>query len=152
MMRHGSVLSAGVALFRQDSVPPRVLLLRVYRNWDFPKGRVEPGETPLAAAKRELAEETGVTQAIFLAGEAWRETEPYGSGKVARYYLAVTDKPEVYLPVNPQLGRPEHHAFRWVDCHAAAKLLPARLLPILRWACAEMAAAPEMRRSRQSDA
>ncbi len=34
--------------------------------WSFPGGKVEPGETPLAAALRELAEETG------LAGTGWR--------------------------------------------------------------------------------
>ena len=28
--------------------------------WEFPGGRVEPGEEPLAAARRELAEETGL--------------------------------------------------------------------------------------------
>ncbi len=43
----------------------RVLLVRQYRLaalaslWELPAGRVDPGETVLAAAKRELAEETG---------------------------------------------------------------------------------------------
>lgn len=43
----------------------RVLLIRQYRHsvgeflWELVAGRKEPGETPLAAAKRELAEETG---------------------------------------------------------------------------------------------
>ena len=36
----------------------RVLLLRVYNYWDCPKGVVEPGEDPLAAARREVREET----------------------------------------------------------------------------------------------
>ncbi|MGE0079894.1 MAG: NUDIX domain-containing protein [Thiohalomonadaceae bacterium] len=129
-----------MVLFRQDSVPPKCLLLRAYRNWDFPKGRVEPGELPLQAARRELAEETGVTRITLLADEDWRETAPYAEGKVARYYVAVTDQTDVYLPVNPLLGRPEHHAFRWVDCATAETLLPPRLLPILRWACAEAGA------------
>jgi ADP-ribose pyrophosphatase len=46
---------------------PRVLLERQYRYaagmrmWELPAGRVDPGEKPLAAAKRELIEETGYT-------------------------------------------------------------------------------------------
>jgi ADP-ribose pyrophosphatase len=46
---------------------PRVLLERQYRYaagqrmWELPAGRVDPGENHLAAAKRELLEETGYT-------------------------------------------------------------------------------------------
>lgn len=38
-----------------------VLLIRdSYRNWGFPKGHVEDGESPETAALREVAEETGL--------------------------------------------------------------------------------------------
>jgi len=40
----------------------------------------------------------------------------------------------VTLPVSPELGRPEHHEFRWTGWDEARALLPARLLPILDWA------------------
>lgn len=32
------------------------------KNWSFPKGGGEPGETPLDSAKREVFEETGISQ------------------------------------------------------------------------------------------
>jgi ADP-ribose pyrophosphatase len=47
--------------------PPRVLLERQYRHaagqrlWELPAGSLEPGENKLAAARRELLEETGFT-------------------------------------------------------------------------------------------
>ena len=46
---------------------PRLLLERQYRHaaqqfmWEFPAGRIDEGERELAAAKRELLEETGYT-------------------------------------------------------------------------------------------
>ena len=40
--------SAGVIVVRRTPEGPRFLLLRSYRYWDFPKGQVETGETPLA--------------------------------------------------------------------------------------------------------
>jgi putative (di)nucleoside polyphosphate hydrolase len=36
-------------------------------SWQMPQGGLDPGEDALAAARRELAEETGVTSAEFLA-------------------------------------------------------------------------------------
>jgi len=136
----GSVhtLSAGVVVVRRWPDGWRFLLLRAWRNWDFPKGEVEAGEAPLAAARREVAEETGLLELAFRWGEGWCETAPYGRGKVARYYLAEARRGEVTLPVNPELGRPEHHEFRWIAGDAAGRLLPARLQRVLEWARANL--------------
>ena len=126
--------SAGVVVVRRDSGGWRLLVLRAYRNWDFPKGRVEPGETPLDAAIRETAEEASIRDLVFHWGEAYCETEPYRGGKVARYYLAETAQVNILLPVSPELGRPEHDEWRWVNLDEAGRLLPPRLQPILAWA------------------
>lgn len=62
-VRHsGSVVV--LAIDRSDG-EPRILLVRQYRYpadayiWELPAGRIDEGENPLAAAKRELIEETG---------------------------------------------------------------------------------------------
>src|SRR5205823_2507457 len=73
------------------------------------KGLVEPGEAPLAAALREAREEASLDSIELPWGEAFRETEPYAGGKVARYYVGMSAGGNVRLPVSRELGRPEHH-------------------------------------------
>jgi len=127
-------LSAGIVVTRRLGGAPHYLLLRAYQYWDFPKGEVERGEQPLQAAKREVKEETTLEDLVFHWGEVYRETPPYGRGKIARYYLAESQQGEVALPVNPELGHPEHHEFRWLRYPAARACLGGRLQPVLDWA------------------
>ena len=72
----------------------------------------------------------------------WKNEEPtvlcvraYGSGKkskTATYFLAdrISDK-EPYLPINPELGKPENDEYRWVPVSHIDNLLPSRLLPVM---------------------
>lgn len=133
-----AALSAGVVVVRRDAGGWRLLVLRAYRNWDFPKGGVEPDEAPLEAAIRETAEEAGISDLAFNWGENYCDTAPYRGGKVARYYLAETGQAAITLPVSPELGRPEHHEWRWVSFEEAGRLLPPRLQPVLEWAWAQL--------------
>ena len=56
-----------LAVEEEADSEPRVLLERQYRHaarqmlWELPAGRIDEGENDLAAAKRELLEETGYT-------------------------------------------------------------------------------------------
>ena len=126
--------AAGVVVFRRTGNGFYFLVLRAYKNWDFPKGLVDPGEDQLSAAKRELREETGLASVDFPFGEEYRETLPYSGNKIARYYLGETEEVEIELPVSPELGRPEHHEYRWVTFDEAEELLPPRLAIVLEWA------------------
>jgi 8-oxo-dGTP pyrophosphatase MutT (NUDIX family) len=131
-------LSAGVVVVRQTAEGWRFLLLRAFNHWDFPKGMVEPGEEPLDAARREVREESMIDDLEFRWGEPSTRTGPYSRGKVACYYIATTRTEEITLSVNPELGRPEHSEFRWVDYDEAVQLVSPRVRPVLRWAAQVM--------------
>jgi 8-oxo-dGTP pyrophosphatase MutT (NUDIX family) len=141
-------LSAGVVVVRDTPEGWRYLLLRAFTHWDFPKGMVEPGEEPLAAAIREVQEESLIEDLRFDWGYEFIETAPYSRGKVARYYLAQTSTIAVTLPVIELLGRPEHNEFRWVDEEGALALVSARVLPIIQWAAPKIASPTDRARAR----
>jgi len=66
-IRRAIVRHRGSAVMMAVDARRRVLLVRQYRLpargylWELPAGRIDEGETALAAAKRELREETGCT-------------------------------------------------------------------------------------------
>ncbi len=105
----GSTLSCGAVVVRQTDVGWLTLMLRAYKNWDFPKGMCEDGERPMETALREVGEESGISELTFDWGDRYTETGPYHRGKVARYYLAITIEEKVVMGISPELGRPEHH-------------------------------------------
>ena len=63
--------SAGIIVIDRDSKgsEPTILCVRAYANWDFPKGQLDPDESYVEAAVRELEEEIGTAKAEII-GEA----------------------------------------------------------------------------------
>ena len=81
---------------------PRVLLERQYRHaandylWELPAGRIDPGESELHAAKRELIEETGYR------ADRWR--------RILKFYASpgfVAETMAVYLAKGLRAGQAE---------------------------------------------
>ena len=59
-MARSPVMAAGGIVLRQGQTPlVAVVRLRKRNEWVLPKGRLDHGETPRAAAEREVVEETG---------------------------------------------------------------------------------------------
>ncbi len=58
--------SAGGVIYRWRDEVPHILLIRDgYAHWGLPKGHLESGETPDAAALREAQEETGLGDLVL---------------------------------------------------------------------------------------
>ena len=85
-MARAPVLAAGGIVLRQAE-PPLVAVVRLRKRneWVLPKGKLDDGETPRAAAEREVMEETGHDVAVheFLGTLAY---ESRGGAKVVHYW------------------------------------------------------------------
>ncbi len=74
--RRRKVKSCGVILFRRQ--PELEFLLMIHpKRLDLPKGHVDPGETDLECALREMEEETGVPRSAVKIEERFRFEEIY---------------------------------------------------------------------------
>ncbi len=123
-----TIHAAGIVLYEKaDANRRRYLLLRnaQHGTWGFAKGHLEPGEDPLAAARRETAEETGM--ALFDIDPDFEMTVAYevrgargvryeGGVKHTAYYLARTEAPTLELSA-------EHDRGVWLDAEKALETL-----------------------------
>ena len=130
--------SAGVAVVDLKSgtgEEPTVLCVRAYANWDFPKGQLEKGESHRQAAQREVLEEVSLihgTDYVITDRANPPTSVTYGKGKkrkTATYFigLAMPGCATPFLPVNPELGKPENDEYRWVPISELRDLMPGRL-------------------------
>ena len=109
-----SEFACGFILLRGD----RTLLLRhTAGHWAPPKGRLEPEEADLAAAHRELAEETGLTGVRVIAGfhheiSYLKRRNGKAIPKRVLFFLAESLSGDVQLS-------DEHTAFAWEPWNAA---------------------------------
>lgn len=131
--------SAGLLLFRRTSAAPEVLLAHpggpFWKHkdagaWTIPKGLIDEGEEPLAAAQREFFEETGLQpHGPYLPLGTVRQK----AGKVIHAWAFEGDADPSQLHSNPVIlpggrpGFPEIDRFGWFTLEEARhKLNPAQ--------------------------
>jgi hypothetical protein len=136
------ILSSGIVVFYFDGDRYRLLALRKFEQWDFPKAFVEAGSDPLQSALQTVRESTGLTELKLKWGEESRETIAFDDGSVSRYFLAESASDDVVLQAPAGAGASDDFEFRWVTAEDAEEILPPRLALILDWALARLAAGP----------
>ncbi len=112
--------SAGAVVYAVDSRDVFYLLLHGRYGWDFPHGLVHLHETDVAAALREILEETGLRVELI---PSFKEEIRYRYSKRGRtiyrevvYFLAKARDRNVTLSK-------EHDAYTWATRHEALKLI-----------------------------
>ena len=120
--------SAGVIVFRTHPKEGLQYLVLYHRGvyWNFPKGRVEPGETETEAALRELKEEAGIDNVKLV--EGWRQQTQFFFKEKRNNKIELIKKDFIlYLaraPIGTELKiSSEHNGYGWFDFKTASKYL-----------------------------
>lgn len=92
-----------------------------YGHWDFPKGNIENGESELDTIKREIMEETGITDINFIDDFRQQISYKYKKkfklvNKLVIYYIVETKSNKVVLSF-------EHVNFAWLNYNDALNRL-----------------------------
>jgi 8-oxo-dGTP pyrophosphatase MutT (NUDIX family) len=132
-MKLRSQRSAGAICYRRTRRGIQYLLLSTVHvrpgrtRWEFPKGKIEPGETTEETARREVFEETGIKAETFAPG--FRRENHYRF----RVTEELIDKTVVYFisqvaPGTPARISEESKALCWARYQTARQLLAIRSL------------------------
>jgi len=129
--RQDPVVEAAGALvwrLRQGQLQVALVHRPRYRDWSWPKGKLEPREPLLAAATREVAEEAGRPVVLGVPLPTLRYALADGRRKRVRYWAArLADDGDAHaLRARPPVGRASREEIdqvRWYDVEAADRRL-----------------------------
>lgn len=114
-------ISAGAVVFRKEDGKIKFLLLKYPSYWGFVKGNIEENESVKETVLRELEEETGIKDGVFI--EGFKEENKYTYRregklifKIVIFLLLETNTKEIKISF-------EHEDFKWCDYEEALKIV-----------------------------
>lgn len=103
--------------------------------WEFPGGKVESGEEPEEALRREIQEELCLKLCDLTPLEPVEHTYPFGTIRLLPFLARCKERPEIHLV--------EHTALRW---------LPIEETGQIEWAPADLPVLVQLREMQKSGA
>ena len=128
------LFSSGFLLFRKQK-QLQFLLMKHSTRWDLPKGHLDPGETKLQAALRELSEETGLN-----ASSVWVDPNFVFENRYWVTYMRNGRKKQFkeltiylgFLERDKPILLTEHEGSEWIDWSPPHQIQPETIDPLLK--------------------
>lgn len=129
------IKSCGFLIFRNEF--QSFLLMKHKTRWDLPKGHVDPGESDMECALRELEEETGIKPSQLTVDENFRYLDVYTvrpkkhdyqpHEKNLIIFLAEIDDGETEIQLT------EHIGYEWIDWNPPHEIQEKTIDPLLEF-------------------
>jgi bis(5'-nucleosidyl)-tetraphosphatase len=130
------VKSCGFILFTGDRTNPQksFLLMKHRERYDLPKGHIEPGESDLECALREMTEETGILASAVTIEPDFQFRSVYYP-EYARYNNEVIEKTLIiflgWVEAPTVMLSSEHLGYEWVNWHPPHQIQAQTIDPLL---------------------
>jgi bis(5'-nucleosidyl)-tetraphosphatase len=130
------VKSCGFILFRGDPSHPQksFLLMKHLDRYDLPKGHVEPGESDLECALREMTEETGIPISSVKIDPNFEYRSVYYP-QYARFNDEIVEKTLIiflgWIDGQVSITTTEHLGYEWIDWQPPHQIQLQTIDPLL---------------------
>ena len=130
------VKSCGFILFRGNRTDPQksFLLMKHADRYDLPKGHIEPGESDLECAMREMNEETGISISAVQVEPGFEYRSTYYP-QYARYDNEIIEKTLIiflgWVDSPTVTASSEHLGYEWIDWQPPHQIQTQTIDPLL---------------------